>query len=99
MSTTSADDPIGGVAILGRVLGPENRMLTPDAARSLLSLKFNTEDERRMNRLAAKARKGTLTDRERLQAEQFNLVSHLLALLQAKARHALREHGQDAATA
>jgi hypothetical protein len=91
-----ADDPNSGVAILDRVLGPECRLLTPDAARSLLSLKFSDADERRMNRLGAKARKGTLTQRERLQAEEYNLVSHLLALLQAKARHALQQRGQDA---
>lgn len=98
MSISLEADPNNGVAILDRVLGPDDGAFTADAARSLLSLKFKAEDERRMNRLAAKARKGTLTDRERFQAEQFNLVSHLLALLQAKARQALRQQGQDAAT-
>ena len=43
-----------------------------------------------MNRLAAKARRGNLTAAERAEAEQYNLVSHLLALLQAKARKTLR---------
>ena len=50
-----------------------------------------------MNRLAAKARQGTLTERERAAAEQYNLISHLLALLQAKARHTLKRHNLDAA--
>jgi hypothetical protein len=44
-----------------------------------------------MNVLSAKARKGKLTDRERMEAEQYNLVSHLLALLQARARAALED--------
>ena len=49
-----------------------------------------------MNRLAVKACKGTLTDRERKEAaEQYNLVGHMLALLQAKARHSLKQHGLD----
>lgn len=98
MSITLENDPNHGVAILDRIFAADDGAFTAAAARSLLALKFNAEDERRMNRLAAKARKGTLTDRERFQADQFNLVSHLLALLQAKARQALR-HGQDATTA
>jgi uncharacterized protein (DUF2236 family) len=78
-----------GVEILDRVIQTDDSKLTPDAARSLLSLKFQKTDERRMDRLAAKARKGTLTDREQFEADQYNLVSHMLALLQAKARQAL----------
>ncbi len=96
MSTTLANGPNNGVAILDRVLGPDHGSLTPEAAESLLALKFKPEDKRQMNRLAAKARRGTLTDYERFQAEQFNLVSHLLALLQAKARVALQS--RDAST-
>lgn len=99
MSATLDENPNSGVAILNRVLMPDDGAMTPDAARTLLSLKFDDKDERRMNRLAAKARKGTLTDRERFEAEQFNMVSHMLALLQARARAALRHHGQDAETA
>ncbi len=78
-----------GIAILNRVMQPDAATLTPDAARVLLSLKFEKTDERRMEKLAAKARQGALTERERAEAEQYNLVSHMLALLQAKARGAL----------
>lgn len=78
-----------GIAILNRVVQPDAATLTPDAARVLLSLKFEKTDERRMEKLAAKARQGVLTVRERAEAEQYNLVSHMLALLQAKARGAL----------
>lgn len=73
--------------------------MSSDAARTLLSFKFAKEDERRMNRLAAKARLGSLTEREQAAAEQYNLVSHLLALLQAKARHTLKVRSPDSATA
>lgn len=78
-----------GVAILDRLIRPQRDLLTPDVARTLLSLKFPQRDERRMNQLAAKARKGTLTPKEQAEAEQYNLVSHMVALLQAKARGAL----------
>ncbi len=91
MSTVLADTVNTGVAILSRVLEPDTVHLTPDAARTLLSFRFGARDERRMNRLAAKARQGTLTKAERSEAEQYNLVSHLLALLQAKARQALAQ--------
>lgn len=78
-----------GVAILNRVVQPDAATLTADAAGVLLSLKFEKADERRMAKLAAKAQQGTLTVQEQSEAEQYNLVSHMLALLQAKARHAL----------
>ena len=78
-----------GVAILNRVVQPDTAKLTADAAQVLLSLKFERADERRMEKLAVKAQQGTLTAREQSEAEQYNLVSHMLALLQAKARHAL----------
>ena len=87
MLKEAADD---GVTILSRVIRPDESTLTPAVARSLLSLKFPKSDERRMHRLAEKARKGTLTDQERFVAEQYNLVGHLLALLKAQARAALQ---------
>src|SRR5438876_714259 len=87
------DDDFGdntGVAILDRVMQPDDVTFTRDAARTFLSLRFSGKDERRMNRLAAKARRGSLTAKERYEADQYNLVSHLIAFLQAKARRTLK---------
>jgi hypothetical protein len=42
-----------------------------------------------MNKLAEKASAGKLTAREREEAESFNRVAHVLALLQSKARRSL----------
>jgi hypothetical protein len=84
-----------GVAILSRVLKPDKGGLSAEAARAFLSLRFAKADERRMNRLAAKARQGTLSAEERFEADQYNLVSHVLAFLQAKARLALRGNGEE----
>ncbi len=86
MSIATTEQSKTGVAILSRVFEPDSVPMTPDAARTLMSLKFSVRDERRMNRLATKARQGTLTQAEQTEAEQYNLVSHMLALLQAKAR-------------
>ncbi len=88
-----------GVAILNRVMQLSASTLTPDVARTLLTFKFEKADERRMDRLAEKARQGALTDQERFEAEQYNLVSHMLALLQAKARHALSQPRRNSETA
>lgn len=99
MNTTFDIQDDTGVAILNRVIQPDAATMTPDAARALLSLKFAKPDERRMNRLASKARRGTLTEREQAAAEQYNLVSHLLALLQAKARQTLKHSKPDSASA
>lgn len=86
---SAAVNETNGVAILSRVIRADDSELSADGARSLLALKFPVADERRMNRLAAKARKGTLSSNERSEADQYNLVSHLLALLQARARNSL----------
>jgi hypothetical protein len=94
MSTSLHEDTNTGVAILSRILEPDEVVLTPEAARTLLSLRFPKTDERRMNRLASKARHGTLTEKERFETQQYNLVSHLLAFLQARARHALGNEEQ-----
>lgn len=99
MTTLLDDSGITGVAILDRLIQPDEATLTPGVARTLLSLKFQKSDERRMNQLAAKARKGTLTEKERMEAEQYNLISHMVALLQAKARGALKRHEAAAGTA
>lgn len=97
---TSADlTDNSGVAILDRVIMPDEGALTTSAARTLLALKFQEADKRRMNRLAAKARRGQLTDNERVLAEQYNLVSHMLALLQAKARHSLQRQSDGSRSA
>jgi len=80
-----------GVSILSRVLDVADGPLTPDAARAFVTLKFPKSDERRMNRLATKARTGTLTETERFEAEEYNVVSHLVAYLQAKAQQTLKK--------
>lgn len=98
MATTFDLRDDSGVAILNRVIRPDDGSMTRDAAHTLLSLKFPKADEQRMNRLANKARRGTLTDNERHLVEQYNLVSHMLALLQAKARSTLNKDDLDSAT-
>lgn len=77
-------------AIWTRIVNPRNGDLTPEGAKTLLELDFNPADRKRMEELAEKAREGTLTPRERKDAETYNRVAHLLALFQSKARQSLR---------
>jgi hypothetical protein len=81
-------------AIWARIVDPQAGDLTPASARSLLDLDFKAADRRRMEQLADKAGAGTLTGQERSEAENYNRVAHLLALLQSKARLSLRPRKQ-----
>ncbi len=80
-------------AILNRVIEPEVDDLPPETAHYILRLEFRQQDMERMNVLAEKARKGTLSEEERAEAENYEGVGHLLALMQSKARRSLRKVG------
>ena len=80
-------------AILKRVIEPDVDDLSPETARYILRLDFPKEDLERMDVLAEKARKGTLEDEERAEAENYEHVGHLLAMMQSKARRSLKRAG------
>lgn len=77
-------------AIWARIVDPETGDLTREAAQTLLQFDFDPADRRRMDELSEKASTGALTSRDRKDAETYNRVAHLLALLQSKARQSLR---------
>jgi hypothetical protein len=79
-----------GSAILSRVLQAHASSFTPEAARSILQLKFDQIDIDRMNILAEKNRGGMLTEAEQLELQSYLLVGNLLDLLHFKARLALK---------
>lgn len=83
-------------AIWERIIEPEITDWPPDAARAMLGLRFNETDHQRMDLLAAKAREGTLTEFEQREIKTYLKVSHLLALMQSKARRSLRLSGSAA---
>jgi hypothetical protein len=80
-------------AILKRVLAPEEGGFPTEAARQILNLGFTEADHARMADLSTKAQVGTLTTGEREELEGFINVSHLIALLQSKARMSLKKQG------
>ena len=80
-------------AILERLIAPEGDDLAAEAARYLLAIDFGQPDRERMNKLAATAREGALTSDEATEVDNYRHVSHLLALLQSKARKSLKRAG------
>jgi hypothetical protein len=77
-------------AILARILQSENKELTPEAARYLLSIKLPPDDEERVNVLSAKAREGSLTEAEAQELDSYLHIGSLLSVLQARARRLLK---------
>jgi len=77
------------VSILNRM--PEEPTFSPEAARELLALDFDQADKARMKKLSAKAREGTLTAAEEAEADKYELLGHLLNVLQSKARRSLKD--------
>jgi hypothetical protein len=72
-----------------RIVQPNEHLLSPAAAESLLRLKFAEQDIVRMNDLAEKTRRGLLTEEERKGLESYVRVGDILAPLHLKAGRAM----------
>ena len=83
------------VAILNRMLRPETPMISPAAARDILGWDFDQSDKDRMHKLSAKARAGTLTVEEDAEAGRYELLGHLLNIMQSKARRSLKSESRE----
>lgn len=83
------------VAIFGRVLEPEEATLDVAAARAILDLDFKRSDKDRMRVLLAKAKKGTLTAKEKIEIDNYERVGHMLSLMKSKARRSLKRRPGD----
>lgn len=86
MTITSVSE----TAIFERIALPVEPELSRQLANYLLALRFGPEDEERMQVLAEKARDGSLTPSEKAAIDNYERVGHYLAILQSKARQALR---------
>src|SRR5215475_112650 len=58
-------------AILARVIESDPMAITPDVARYLLSMQLPRADEERVDELSAKARAGSLSDREAQELDSY----------------------------
>lgn len=82
--------PNSEAAILARIIQADERQLTPEAARYLLSMKLPPADEDRVNQLSAKAREGSLTEAETQELDSYLHIGSLLAVMQSRARRLLK---------
>jgi hypothetical protein len=87
------------VAILERLIQPEQGVFSREAAKDILKLRFGEQDHARMAELSERAQQGTLTAEERVELDGYINVSHLLAFLQSKARVSLGKRGPDSTAA
>ena len=85
--------PFTEAAILEKVVLPGIADLSPEAARSLLALRFDGATTRSIRTLLQRNNRGSITAEERLALEKYLRVGQFLDLLHAKARLSLREQG------
>lgn len=78
------------ISILNRILRPEAPTFSSQGARDILALDFDEADKQRMRDLSARARSGTLTPEEQEEAGRYELLGHLLNIMQSKARRSLQ---------
>jgi hypothetical protein len=86
----TVNDRTSEMAILRRVINPEQPFESAEVARAILRLHFGARDQARMNRLAAKNRAGKLTPQEEYELDNFIRVGQTVGILQSKARRSLQ---------
>ena len=88
-------EPVG-TAMLEQIAGFDARSISPETARQLLDLDFSRSHQEQVDALAQKAREGSLTPAEQAEIDEFIRVADLLAILQSRARQALKRAGLSA---
>ena len=73
-------------SVLNSLFDPKHPSFTEQGVRTLLKLKSGRAEQARMEKLAAKANKGTLSADERREYETWVRAGAFISLLQAKAR-------------
>jgi hypothetical protein len=79
--------------IFSRVVRAEDGELSPETARWISRLDFDTTDRDRIAELYAKAREGILSETEDAELEEYGNIGRLLEVLRAKVQGALRSQG------
>jgi hypothetical protein len=82
--------PNNEAAILARLAGPGQMILSPEAAEAILAIGFCQTDKDRMQGLAARARAGILTPDEQDEVEAYSRVGSLISILKSTARQSLK---------
>lgn len=72
--------------ILGQLLDPIGKCLTPDVARRIADLRAPAEVQERLEILAERCTEGQLTEEEKDEYDVYVKALNFIAILQAKAR-------------
>ena len=75
--------------ILGRALELRRSDLSPEVAQFLLAIELSPEDRQHLDLLAERARRGTLSEQEEIDLEEFRRAGRLVEFLKLRARQAL----------
>jgi hypothetical protein len=89
-SIETAEDRISEIGIFARILA-NGKPMSADLAEYVLTLGFDEADQARMEDLAARNQQDELSSAEHDELMAFVRASHLLALLHAKARLAIKK--------
>ena len=87
--------PNSEAAIWARLMQAQQDELSPETAEFLLRIYFEEGDRKRMLLLAERSEAGTLTADEQTEFDGYLHVGNLLAVMQSKARLALKTKPQD----
>src|SRR4051794_1782157 len=82
-----------GTTVLGQLADLEVYSISPETARKLLQLRFDAAHRDRADSLSSKAQEGRLTPAEQDELDEYIRVADLLAILQSRARQALKSPG------
>jgi hypothetical protein len=85
-----------GTAMLERLAELDPSSFSPETARVFLQLGFSRAEQRRVDQLSERARQGSLTPDEEQELDESIHVGNLLAIVQSKARQALKRAGLSA---
>jgi hypothetical protein len=89
---TARLEPVG-TALLEQLTDLDARSISTGTARKLLELRFRHPHQERVRVLSQMAQEGTLTPTERAELDEYIRVADLLAILQSRARQALKKSG------
>jgi hypothetical protein len=93
-SKTVGTNPVPfSTAMLEQIADLDAKSISADTARHLLTLSISRSHQLQVDALSRKAREGSLTPAEQAELDEFIRVADLLAILQSRARQALRRAG------
>jgi hypothetical protein len=93
-SNTATTGPVHvSMAMLEQIADLDAKSISPETARHLLELSFSSSHQQQVSALLHKAREGSLTTVERAELDEFIRVADLLAIMQSRARQALKRIG------